>query len=245
MERRGLRRMMERAVDAVLPVRCPLTGELVDRQGMIAPSGWARLSFIGAPYCSCCGVPFEFGMEEGGKCVACLEVSPEYNRARAALKYDDVSRELILGFKHGDKTFAVASFVPLLRQAGREILSGAEVLVPVPLHPYRLIRRRYNQSAMIAQALAKDMGMAHWPLALRRIRATPSQGHLKVEERAKNVRKAFAAHPKFADGLKGKRVVLIDDVYTTGATVRECAKVLRKAGVVSVDVLTLARVVKQ
>jgi ComF family protein len=240
----NVKKLVWRAVDTVLPPRCPISGDMVDRQGMIAPAGWARLSFIAAPYCAACGIPFEYGMEEGGQCMACLEHPPLFGRARAALRYDEASREMILGFKHGDKTYTVASFVPMLRQAGREVLEAADVLVPVPLHPYRLIRRRYNQAALIAQALAADSGLSHWPAALRRVRSTPTQGHLNAQERRKNVRKAFAVNPAFAGGLKGRRVVLIDDVYTSGATVHECTKVLQKAGVAGVDVLTVARVVR-
>ncbi len=244
MERRSVKRFLWQAVDMVLPPRCPMTGDLVDRQGMVSPEAWRKLAFIGDPHCESCGIPFEYGMEEGGKCLACLEHPPVFGRARAALKYDEASRGVILGFKHGDKTYAVASFVPMLRQAGRDVLAGADVLIPVPLHPYRLIRRRYNQAAMIGQELSKAIDIPHWPLALRRIRPTVTQGHLSAEARLKNVKKAFAVNPKFEVVLKGRRVVLLDDVFTTGATVSECTKVLLKSGVASVDVLTVARVVR-
>jgi ComF family protein len=238
-------KLLQRAVDTVLPPRCPLSGDIVDAQGMMSPEGWKRLSFIADPQCAICGIPFEYGMEEGGQCLTCLEHPPVYGQARAALRYDDGSRDLILGFKHGDKTFAVVSFVPLLKQAGREILEAADCLVPVPLHPWRLLRRRYNQAAMIADVLSRDLHIPHLPLALRRVRPTPSQGHLNADERLKNVKKAFAVEKKHESLLKGKHVVLVDDVLTTGATVSECTKVLLKSGVASVNVLTLARVVRQ
>lgn len=233
-----------RAVDAVLPPRCVISGEEVDRQGMIAPSVWNRLEFLAAPHCAACGWPFEFAVEEGSLCAACLKRRPAFGMARSALKYNDASRDLILGFKHADKTHAVPAFVPWMRAAGREILPAADFLVPVPLHRLRLISRRYNQAALIAYALSKSAGVPVLPDALLRIRPTPPQGHMNIKERRRNVRRAFAVNPERAGQVAGKTIVLIDDVYTTGATVEECAKVLLKSGAGAVNVLTLARVVR-
>lgn len=232
-------------VDAVLPPRCPFTGEIVDSQGTISPAAWAELSFITAPQCHACGFPFEFALPAGASealCAICLADRPEYARARAALVYNDASRDFILGFKHGDQMHSVVAMMPWLKQAGADILPGADAIVPVPLHRWRLLRRRYNQAAVIGGALAKEAGKAFMPDALVRMRATPTQGHLKAKERAENVKRAFILHPKRS--VAGKNIVLIDDVYTTGATVRECVKVLMKGGAKSVNVLTLARVVK-
>ena len=231
-------------VDMLLPPRCPVTGEIVDSQGMVSPEGWKDIGFIADPFCGRCGVPLSFDTGEDAQCMGCIEQPPIYDKARAALIYDDVSRNLILGFKHGDKTHMVQSFVPWMMQAGKEILGEADALIPVPLHPYRLIARRYNQSALLGDAISKATGIEHLPLALKRTRATPSQGHLKTDERMKNVHKAFEAQIPYKEKLKGKVVVLVDDVYTTGATVNECAKALRKFGIFKIYVLTLARVQK-
>jgi len=236
-----------RLFDSILPPRCPFTGEIVDSQGTVSPGAWAELSFITAPHCAACGFPFEFAVPEGGSealCGSCLNQRPAYDAARAALVYNDASRDLILKFKHGDQTHVVVAMVPWLRAAGAEFWQEADVIVPVPLHRWRLLRRRYNQAALMAGAMGKDRGIASCMDALIRTRATPSQGHLNAGERAKNVKSAFAVNPARMDRIKGKRIILIDDVYTTGSTVEECAKVLNAAGAEKVFVLSLARVVK-
>lgn len=235
---------LSRFIDAVLPPRCVVTGEIVERQGTIAPQAWSRIDFISAPFCACCGFPFEFTVEAGALCAACLAEPPLYKSARAALVYNEKSRKLILAFKHGDQIHSVGAFVPWLQRTGQEMLAQADLLIPVPLHRWRLLARRYNQAALIAQALGKAAGLPVAPMALERVRATPSQGHLKAKDRFANVRKAFAVPPSYADFLKDRHIVLIDDVLTTGATVQECARVLLKAGAARVDVLTIARVVR-
>lgn len=234
------------AVDAVLPPRCAVSGAIVDHPGMIAPSVWRGLRFIGDPLCPRCGVPFDFSVADAGEmvCTRCLTDPPAYASARAALTYDDASRPLILRFKHGDQIQAVHSFVPWLRRAGEGILEKADFLVPVPLHRWRLLRRRYNQAAIIAYALSKDCGVPCLPDALLRRRPTPVQGHLGHAERQKNVKGAFAVNPRHKGLLQGKTIVLIDDVLTTGATVGECTKALLAAGSKEVHVLAIARVVR-
>ncbi len=235
--------VLAQAIDIVLPPRCVITGGMVERQGMIAPEGWAGLDFIGNPFCASCGISFEFEVEDKTHCAECLKDSPVFASARSALKYNDRSRDLILGFKHSDKIHAVQAFVPWLKRVGAEMIGEADFLVPVPLHRWRLLSRRYNQAAVIAFALGKDIGVKCLPDGLARVRATKSQGHMAMKERADNVRKAFAFNPRYAAQVKGKTIVLVDDVYTTGATVQECTKVLLKAGAKRVHVLTLARVV--
>ncbi|MBI1300083.1 MAG: ComF family protein [Alphaproteobacteria bacterium] len=211
---------------------------------MVSPKAWAELDFITDPKCYKCGIRLDFQTEGAAQCTNCLDYTPPYDMARAALIYNDVSRKLILGFKHGDKTHIVQSFVPWLLQAGRDFWGESDVIIPVPLHARRLIARRYNQAALISDFLSKKTGLPHLPTALRRVRATASQGHLSHEERHKNVRKAFEVYPRHACVLKGKSVVLVDDVFTTGATVKECTKALKKSGVNNVFVLTLARVLR-
>lgn len=241
-----------KGVDLVLPARCPVTGEYVDSQGMLSAKAWQRLNFISSPYCTKCGLPFSFDRlqdandtQEGELCIACIKKEPPYTLARSALVYDDISRPLILGYKHADKTQFAPSFAPWLHMAGREFLPQSDYLIPVPLHATRLLKRRYNQAALLAQALSKIADdIPCLPEALHRVRATPSQGHLTTKERHKNVRKAFAFNKKYKEKIKGKTLVLIDDVYTTGATITECTKALLRAGAKDVYVLTLTRVVK-
>ena len=233
-------------VNLVLPPRCIVSGEEVDRQGMIAPHIWNNLDFIADPFCDRCGIPFEFDTGTGTHlCAPCIQKAPEYDSCRSALKYNDASRDLILGFKHADKMHAALAFMPWLKSAGADMLQNADIIIPVPLHRWRLISRRYNQAAILAQRLGKETGIQVHVDVLIRSRNTPSQGHLKAGERAKNDRKAFALTPKYEDLLKDKNIILIDDVYTTGSTINECAKILKRAKAARVDVLSIARVVRE
>ncbi len=234
-------------IDTILPPRCILSGEAVDSQGTVAPKAWSELSFISAPFCAACGFPFEFetGFDANESlCAACLKERPVFEKARAALIYNDTSRDLILGFKHGDKMHAVVTMAPWLKLAGAELWDEADVIVPVPLNRWRLMRRRYNQAAVMAQETSKVTGKPAIVDGLFRTRATPSQGHLKAKEREDNVRNAFVVNPKRQNDIVGKTVVLIDDVYTTGSTASECTKALIKGGAAKVFVLSLARVVR-
>ncbi len=233
--------LIQDGIDLILPPRCSVSGEIVDSQGMISAKAWGELDFIAEPYCQLCGIPFDF--EIGSTCMACLDNHPPFVSARSALIYNDMSRDLILGFKHGDKTHMVRSFIPWLMNTGASMLEGADYIIPVPLHRWRLLARRYNQAALIGNALSKSSGVEHLPMALIRTRATPSQGHLGTDERARNVKSAFAVHDKFRGVLQDKKIILVDDVYTTGATARECTKSLIQNGAGEVHVLTLARVV--
>ena len=181
-------------------------------------------------------------MGEGAVCGACARAGRSWDRARAALRYDKDSRRLVLGLKHGDRTHLAVAFGRWMQRAGSEVLAGADVLVPVPLHWTRLFQRRYNQAALLAQAIHSSGGppvAADW---LVRRRRTPAQGHLGPVARERNVRGAFAVRP--GRSISGKRVVIVDDVLTTGATVGECARVLKRAGAASVGVLTLARALR-
>lgn len=235
---------LKRGVDVVLPPRCVVSGEPVDVQGMVSSQAWGVLNFIAPPYCACCGVPFSYSMAEGSLCTSCLERRPLFETARSVFIYDEASRKIILGFKHGDKTYSVKAFVPWMRRAGAQMLGQADVLVPVPLHPVRLLKRRYNQAAMMAQALAREANLHCVPDALVRLRATVSQGYMGAADRYRNVKDAFAVHSGRAHEIAGKNIVLVDDVFTSGATVSECTRALLKGGADSVHVLTLARVVR-
>lgn len=235
---------LTKALDLILPPRCVVSGQEVDHQGMIAPDIWARLKFIATPYCQTCCLPFEYETEGEAVCGACIETPPIYDTMRAALVYDDTSRDMVLKFKHADQMHNVKAFIPWLRMAGATLIEQADYILPVPLHRWRLLKRRYNQAAVMALFLAKATEKACIPDGLLRTRATVSQGHLKAGERADNVKKAFAVNPKYAEKFKGKNILLIDDVYTTGSTVNECAKVLRKADAATINVLALTRVVR-
>ncbi len=199
---------------------------------------------MGPPCCACCGYPFEFAVREGALCAACMKRSPPYSSARSALLYDDASRSLVLAFKHADRTRYADAFGHWLARAGAEFLPQADLLVPVPLHPWRLLQRRYNQSLLLARGLARLTGCPVAPDLLVRRRNTVSQGRLSRRARERNVRSAFKVRVGRKPILQGKTVILIDDVLTTGATVEACARALRAGGAAEIHVLTLARVVR-
>jgi predicted amidophosphoribosyltransferase len=250
----ALRKSAAVVLDAILPPRCLKCGEIVADPGSLCAQCWPTLRFLGAPCCACCGLPFEFDMGENSLCGACIADRPRFDRARAALVYDDASRDLVLRFKHADRIDGAATFAGWMARAGAELVAAADVIAPVPLHRWRLVRRRYNQAAVLANAIAARAnaapadsgarGKLAVPDLLVRRRATASQGHLGRSQRHSNVAGAFALHPGRAQVAAGARILLIDDVLTTGATAEACARVLRSAGAVAVDLLVLARVVR-
>lgn len=239
-----LRRFARLALDAVLPPQCLACGGAVDSPHVLCPACWSRARFLAPPQCPACGIPFDFDPGAGALCGACARERPIYGRARAVFVYDEASRRLVLAFKHADRTDAAPSYGRWLARAGAELVADAEVAVPVPLHWTRLFQRRYNQSALLAHALGRATGPPVAAAALARTRRTPSQGRLGPAERRRNVRGAFAVREVRRPEIAGRRVLLVDDVLTTGATAQACASALLAAGAVAVDVLTLARVVR-
>ncbi len=238
----SLRRLWDGLLDLVLPPRCLSCGASVAALGTLCVGCWREITFLGAPCCACCGYPFDFDLGANGLCGACAAHLPQFDRARAVMRYDESSRQLVLALKHGDRLHLVPTLAQWMRRAGADILAEADLLVPVPLHWTRLFARRYNQAALLTVAMAKLGGPSISADCLIRRRRTPSQGRKNAVARRRNVAAAFAV--RRPGEVRGKRVVLIDDVLTTGATVEECARVLKRAGAARVDVLALARAVR-
>ncbi|MEM9599509.1 MAG: ComF family protein [Pseudomonadota bacterium] len=207
---------------------------------------FTALTFLDEPCCAACGYPFDHQMSGISAfdllCASCLARRPAYATARAALQYDEASRRMILAFKHGGHTDRLQSFAAQMHRAGRTALAHADALIPVPLHRSRLIKRRFNQSALLARALSRRCDVPMQAHALRRRRKTPTQGGLSAAGRRRNVQGAF--HVAQPEQIAGRRLVLIDDVMTTGATLESCTRTLKRAGAVRVDAVCLARVVK-
>ena len=183
-------------------------------------------------------------MGEGAQCGACVRSRPEYDRARAVIVYDEGSRGLILSFKHGDRTDAAPALARWMVRVGAELIADADLIVPVPLHWTRLFARRYNQAALLAVAIGKQSGTRVAPDLLVRRKRTSPLGKLGPSARRKTVQHAFTIRARKVPIVTGRRVLLIDDVHTTGATVKACSHVLLRAGATAVDVLSVARTVR-
>lgn len=239
-----LRRMAEGATGLILPRRCLSCGVPVEGRGTLCADCWPDVQFLSPPFCDACGYPFDYDPGTGILCGACTARAPTFGRARAVFVYNDASRGPVLAFKHGDRTDAAPGFARLMVQAASDLLPDADLLVPVPLHRRRLVSRRYNQSALLCIALAADTGLQSVPELLQRTRHTVTQGGLSASARRRNVQGAFKVRQGCANLVRDARVLLIDDVFTTGATVEACSATLLRAGASAVDVLTLARVVR-
>ncbi len=241
-----MQRWPEQFLNILLPHRCQQCGLILGEAHALCSDCWPKVQFINAPFCACCGLPFPLDYGAGGGdilCARCLADPPPFAAARAAMVYDDASKPMILKFKHGDQLYLAPTFARWMQRMAENWFVDSPLLIPVPLHRHRLFLRRYNQSALLARALAK---LYHCDLALnalQRHRATPSQGGLTREQRIKNVTGAFSIRLKYRDMLRGKKIILVDDVLTTGATVSVCAETLLRGGAAEVRVLTLMRVV--
>jgi ComF family protein len=237
-------RMLHKVVDVILPPRCFVTGDIVGKNGSVSPDFWKKLTFISKPFCYQCGLPFEFTSQDNDFiCGRCSQNSPAFDRSRSALVYDDESKSMILAFKHGDQCHAAISFVQWLKTAGQDMIANSDIITPVPLHRWRLWQRRYNQAALLVDGLVKDNHdiVPIVDLLIRDVN-TVSQGYMKQKQRQKNVAGAFSINQKYVERIKGKTILIVDDVFTTGSTLNACAKVLKKAGAEQVYTLCLARV---
>jgi ComF family protein len=237
-------RLFDGLANLIWPPLCPISGQPVSAVGLIAGAGWATIQFIDSPQCDRCGVPFEYLSFEPMESPACIARPPVYAKARSAFVYNDHSRNLVLSFKHGGRSEIVRSFGQWMARAGAVFLADADVLIPVPLHASRLRKRRFNQSVLLARSVSKCSGVPVDGNSLQRHRATPSQAGQSAKSRQRNVAGAFKIRNGCQDEIVGKRVVVIDDVFTTGATLEACARVLNRAGAKDVSVITLSRVVK-
>ncbi|HEX5181604.1 MAG TPA: ComF family protein [Allosphingosinicella sp.] len=244
-----LRHVVREAVDFALPPRCPACGTITPEPHRFCFACWQKLAFLGDPCCACCGLPFAFG-EPGALCGRCLAEPPPFDRLRAAVAYGEVARISVLKLKYGGRpglaeTLARFMMRPLTEVGAAAAAEGAApLLVPVPLHRWRLWRRGYNQAALLAAALGRARGIEVAPDLLRRVRATPPLRGRGRRERALAVRGAFRVTDKGKAALAGRPAILVDDVFTSGATAGACARTLKRAGAASVTLVCWARVVQ-
>lgn len=226
--------------DLIVPPLCLSCRKPLSAHNALCARCWSAIDFIRPPLCDRLGTPLPFDIGAPTLSAAALAHPPEYDRARAVARFDGVMRELVHGLKFRDRDDARVLFGLWLAEAGAELLADAELIVPVPLTRARLLSRRFNQSAILAQEVARLAGRRYEALALRRTRRTRPQVGLSRQQRSDNVAGAFAVIPAMQSALDGTRIVLVDDVITTGATIEACARVLKRAGAARVDVLALA-----
>jgi len=231
-----------RTVNLVFPPHCPYCGARLERAHSICPHCFTKIRFISNPKCDRCGRPFDFEAPEKMICAKCLTSHNYYDKVRSAFIYDEFSRVPLLLFKHVHRTDLGSVLGHFLFLAGQELFPGTDAIVCVPMHRKRLWKRTYNQAAILSRFIGTKIQKPVLPHILQRTRATVSQGHMNAKGRKKNVSGAF--HVKSDVDLKGQNILLIDDVFTTGATANECAKALKKAGAKRVFVLTVSMVVK-
>jgi len=235
-----LTRFGQRLADLVYPPSCIACGAALAAHEGICPACWRLMPLITKPICDRYGTPLP--VDHGGMMLSPLAVAdpPVFGRARAVARYDGVARELVHGLKYGDRVELADTMGQWMAREGAEILADAEFLVPIPLHWFRLWRRRFNQAAALAQSIGKKTGVPVGYEALKRVKATRPQVGLTRTERAANLEKAFAIDEADRPLITGRRVVLVDDVMTTASTGNVAARTLLKAGAASVDLLVFA-----
>jgi ComF family protein len=230
-----------RILDFALPPRCPGCGAITDQPHLFCLACWQELHFLGEPCCGRCGLPFEYDSGSGSECGSCLANPPEYDRLRAAVAYGETARKVALKLKYSGRPGVAETLAHFMQRhlAGED---ESSLLVPVPLHRWRIWKRGYNQSALIASALARRTGHRAELDLLRRVKATPVLRGLGRRERALAVRGAFRLSPKGKDAVAGRNLVLVDDVHTSGATANACARALKRGGAARVNIICWARV---
>lgn len=238
-----LRSSLRGAIGIVYPPSCIACQTATGEAQALCPACWGGIGFIERPYCERLGTPFAVDLGEGLVSPAAIADPPVFARARAVCRFDGTARELVHRLKYGDRTDLALTLGRMMTQAGRELLPDAGVIVPVPLHRTRLWSRRFNQAAALAQVVARQTGVPFAPLALARVKRTRQQVGLTRAQRAENLQGAFRVPAGTRPRIEGRRILLVDDVLTTGATANAAARALLRAGASAVDLLTFARVV--
>lgn len=228
--------------DLLVPLTCHGCGAPVGKPGGMCPDCWAGLELVAGPVCDVYGTPMAHDAGPGAVSARAVQHPPGWDRARGAAVFNRASQALVHALKYRDRHDVAATMARMMVHAGRELLGDAGLVSPVPLHRWRLWTRRYNQSALLAAEVAKLAGVELVPDLVTRVRNTRSQVGLGQGERNRNVKDAFSLTPEHAALVTGKRVLLVDDVMTSGATAGECARALARAGAARIDVVVFALV---
>jgi ComF family protein len=242
--RDGFGNFLRRTADLALPAHCLACSRAVASHGSLCSKCWSGLRLIEKPYCARLGIPFAYDLGPNALSAEAIADPPPFERCRAVAAFDDISRRLVHGLKYRDRMELAAWMGRWMSRAGPELIDEADIIVPVPLHRWRLWHRRFNQSAALGSIVAVKAGKPFDGTVLQRIRPTRQQVGLSANERDENVRGAFRVAKADRIAVAGRRVLLVDDVYTTGATAKAATRALLRAGASAVDVLVFARVVR-
>ncbi|MEM5476579.1 ComF family protein [Pacificibacter sp. AS14] len=236
---------MQRLARFLYPPQCLTCDEIVDFVYGLCPKCWGDTPFIKQNGCEMCATPLIGEVESGDLCDSCRAVSRPWSRARAALLYEGNARSIVLRLKHGDRTDLAYPVGEWLAEAARPLVTTNMIVAPVPLHWFRGFRRRYNQSLLLSRRVSRLLELDHCPNLLQRRIATRKLDGMTAQERTDVVSDAITLRPHRAEALKGRHVLLIDDVMTTGATLTACTKACLGGGAIQVSVAVLARVAKK
>jgi ComF family protein len=240
----GIKAACRGVLDLLLPPLCARCGDAVSEPGQLCAACFQTLTFIAEPMCRRCGVPFGTVAEAGAArlCDRCIKWPPAWRQARAAFLYDDAAKAMILPLKHDDRGDLVRVLGVHMHRAGAALLARSEILVPVPLHRARLLHRRFNQAAILAHELGRRTHVPVLADGLQRTHATLPLGSYSAAERREALYGSIMVRPGRRGRIAGQRVLLVDDVLTSGATANECARALLDGGALNVDVLVASRV---
>ena len=237
-------KILRTAIDGIYPPSCTGCGKQTAEPGALCGACWNSIKFISKPYCAIYGTPFSTELGDGIISARAIADPPLYARSRAAVSYQGLALRFVHGLKFQDRQDNAGWMAQWMARAAPDLIEDADVIVPVPLHWQRMVSRRFNQSALLAQKLATGSKVEFAPLALKRIKPTITQRGLTAKERDANVKRAFIVPENQTIHIQGRRVLLVDDVITTGSTINAATKALLKAGAREVDILAFAMVLK-
>ena len=232
--------MIQFLLNLLFPAKCLICNSY-HTQTEICGECWGKFTFITKPYCSICSYPFAYENDSDAVCGYCIIKQPNYDKALSILKYDQHSKNLIHKFKYQDQLHILNYFARLMSNMGKDLLAQADIILPVAMHQSKLLKRGYNQAALLAMKIASTQKLQYLPQLLIKIKNVQPQAGLTKEQRSKNIKNTFQLNEKFLDQARDKTIILVDDVITTGATIDECCKVLKKAKPKQIFVLTLAK----
>ena len=238
-----IKKISGKVLDMIFPPSCLLCEERAGENGSLCFSCWSKISFISKPSCAICCFPFEYDMGKDALCPTCIANKPEFEKAIPVFIYNKNSSRLITEFKYADRIHATKSFAKWMSAAAIDIIKNSDLIAPVPLHKSKLFARRYNQSALIANEIGKMAKIKVMPDLLLHPNKTRPQASLPKKQRLKNVKGIFSLNSKYADFISGKNILIVDDVITTGATLSECARILKKKKTAVVNAVTLAKTI--